>query len=107
MLSIKDLRVSLEDEDKEILKGVTLDVPPGEERRFDWCRRIKDLSETTKVVVLLQHASRQRVTQAFLSRADAIVGFPCEEPQLSQKLDQLLADLCNGPSDGAPSDDDA
>ena len=30
MLSIKDLQVSLEDEDKEILKGVTLDVPPGE-----------------------------------------------------------------------------
>ena len=30
MLSIKDLRVSLEDEEKEILKGLTLDVPAGE-----------------------------------------------------------------------------
>ena len=30
MLSIKDLHVKLEDEDKQILKGVTLDVPPGE-----------------------------------------------------------------------------
>jgi len=69
---------------------VVLDVPPGEDRRFDWCRRIKDLSETTKVVLLLHHASRQRVTQAFLSRADAILGFPCEEPQLSQKLEQLI-----------------
>lgn len=30
MLNIQDLRVRLEDEDKEILKGVTLHVPPGE-----------------------------------------------------------------------------
>ena len=30
MLSIKDLQVKLEEEDKRILKGVTLDVPPGE-----------------------------------------------------------------------------
>jgi CheY-like chemotaxis protein len=71
---------------------VLLDVPPGEERRFDWCRRIKDLSESTKVVLLIHHASRQRVTQAFLSRADAILGFPCDEKTLSQKLDQLVSD---------------
>ena len=30
MLNIQDLRVRLEDEDKEILKGVSLHVPPGE-----------------------------------------------------------------------------
>lgn len=71
---------------------VLLDVPPGEERRFEWCRRIKEFGATTKVVLLLHHPSRQRVTQAFLSRADAIVGFPCEEPQLSQKLDALAQD---------------
>lgn len=71
---------------------VLLDVPPGEERRFDWCRRIKDLSKSTKVVLLIHHASRARVTQAFLSRADAILGFPCEEQQLSQKLEQLKPD---------------
>ena len=76
---------------------VVLDVPPGEERRFDWCRRIKDLSETTQVVVLLHHPSRQRVTQAFLSRADAILGYPCDEPQLSQKLDQLLSAAATAP----------
>lgn len=71
---------------------VVLDVPPGEDRRFDWCRRIKELSETTRVVLLVHHPSRQRVTQAFLSRADAILGYPCAEPQLSQKLAQLLQD---------------
>jgi hypothetical protein len=69
---------------------VVLDVPPGEERRFDWCRRIKDMSATTKVVLLLHHPSRARVTQAFLSKADAIIGFPCDEMQLSQKLGTLL-----------------
>jgi hypothetical protein len=69
---------------------VLIDVPPGEDRRFDWCKRIKDLSETTKVALLLHHPSRPRVTQAFLAKADAIVGFPCEEVQLSQKLATLL-----------------
>lgn len=82
---------------------VLLDVPPGEERRFDWCRRIKELSTTTKVVLLIHHASRQRVTQAFLSRADAILGFPCDERQLSQKLDQLIADT---PPEPSGSDDE-
>ncbi|MBL8752585.1 MAG: hypothetical protein JNK15_04730 [Planctomycetes bacterium] len=69
---------------------VLLDVPPGEDRRFDWCRRIKELSDSTKVVLLIHHPSRQRVTQAFLSRADAILGFPCDELQLSQKLGSLI-----------------
>ena len=69
---------------------VLLDVPPGEDRRFDWCRRLKEIAETTKVVVLIHHPSRQRVTQAFLSKADVILGFPCDEAQLSQKLAHLL-----------------
>jgi CheY-like chemotaxis protein len=84
---------------------VVLDVPPGEDRRFDWCRRIKDLSETTRVMLLLHHPSRQRVTQAFLSRADAILGFPCEEPQLSQKLEQLTPEPTTEPE--GPDDGDA
>lgn len=71
---------------------VLLDVPPGEDRRFDWCKRIKEFGGSTKVVVLLHHPSRQRVTQAFLSRADAILGFPCDELQLAQKLASLLGD---------------
>lgn len=71
---------------------VLLDVPPGEDRRFDWCRRIKEISDSTKVVLLILHPSRQRVTQAFLSKADVILGFPCDEQQLSQKLASLVAD---------------
>ena len=85
---------------------VLLDVPNGEERRFDWCRRIKDLSETTKVVLLIQHPSRQRVTQAFLSRADAILGFPCPEAQLSQKLAQLIPDEPDEPEDPPENEDE-
>lgn len=79
---------------------VVVDVPPGDDRRFDWCRRIKELSNSTKVVMLIRHPSRQRVTQAFLSKADAIVGFPCEERELSGKLDQLI------PEPAPDADDD-
>jgi CheY-like chemotaxis protein len=69
---------------------VLMDVPPGEDRRFDWCRRIKELSDSTRVVLLIHHPSRHRVMQAFMARADAILGFPCDEPQLSQKLGAVL-----------------
>lgn len=83
---------------------VVLDVPPGEERRFDWCRRLKEMSASTKVVLLLHHPSRHRVTQAFLSKADAIIGFPCEELQLSQRLGTLLP---NTPTPAPPPPGDA
>ncbi len=69
---------------------VLMDVPAGEDRRFDWCRRIKDLSNSTRVVLLIHQPSRHRVMQAFMARADAILGFPCEESQLSQKLASVL-----------------
>src|SRR5262245_21215363 len=69
---------------------VLMDVPIGEERRFDWCRRIKDYGTSTRVVLLLHRPSRARVTQAFLSQADIILGLPVEEAQLSHKLGGLL-----------------
>ncbi|MCA8950769.1 MAG: hypothetical protein KDE27_14800 [Planctomycetes bacterium] len=81
---------------------VLLDIPAGEDRQFDWCKRIKDFSTTTKVVLLIHHPSRNRVTQAFLSKADAIVGLPCQEQQLSQKLAAVL----EKDEEPVPSDDD-
>ncbi|HEX6812189.1 MAG TPA: hypothetical protein VF384_11240 [Planctomycetota bacterium] len=69
---------------------VLLDVPPGEDRRFDWCRRIKELSSTTRVVLLIHQPSRQRVVMAFMSQADVILGFPCDETDLSLKLGTIL-----------------
>jgi len=84
---------------------VLLDVPPSEDRRFNWCRRIKDLSKTTKVVLLIHHASRSRVTQAFLSQADAILGFPCDDQQLAEKLTHILDSM--GDQDEPPPEGDA
>ena len=78
---------------------VLLDVPPGEDKRFDWCRRIKEFHGSTRVVLLIHHPSRLRVMQAFLSRADTILGFPCDETQLSQKLGAMLPEE---PSAAAP-----
>jgi hypothetical protein len=69
---------------------VLIDVPAGEEKRIDWCRRIKDFCNTTKVVLLLQMPSRARVTMAFKTQADAILGLPVEESLLSAKLAALL-----------------
>jgi len=82
---------------------VLLDVPPGEDRRYDWVRRIKEFGNTTKVLLLLHHPSRARVTQAFLSRADAIVGFPCEEAQLSQKLGSMVPEGAAAPTGPTPT----
>jgi hypothetical protein len=69
---------------------VLMDVPAGQYRQFDWCRRVKEFSAATKVVLLLHHPSRARVTHAFLSNADVILGLPVAEEQMSQKLKALL-----------------
>ena len=82
---------------------VVIEVPPGDDRRFDWCRRIKELSDSTSVVLLIRHPSRQRVTQAFLSKADVILGFPCEDMQLAQKLEQVIPDA---PPEPPPAGDE-
>ncbi|MGC6487990.1 MAG: hypothetical protein ACON4Z_10120 [Planctomycetota bacterium] len=79
---------------------VVVDVPAGEEQRFGWCSRLKELSPATLVVVLLHHASRARVAQAFRTRADAIVAYPCAESELSQRLAPLVEQL--SPPAGAP-----
>ena len=81
---------------------LVLEMPLGEERRFSWCARVKELSPSTKVAIVLHHPSKQRVTQAFLAGADAILGFPCHERELSDKLGPLLAALGPAPcADGA------
>ncbi len=69
---------------------VLIDVPLTDEKRFDWCKRIKEFAPTTKVALLLHHPSRPRVTRAFLAKADLILGYPCDEAQLSAKLQALL-----------------
>lgn len=69
---------------------VLFDVPPADDRRFDWCRRIKGYCTDVKVVLLIHHPSRARVVQGFLGEADVILGLPVDERALSQKLTTLI-----------------
>jgi hypothetical protein len=69
---------------------VLIDVPLGDERRFDWCKRIKGFESNVRVVLLIHRPSRARVVQGFLSDADVLIGLPADETMLSQKLTGLL-----------------
>jgi len=70
---------------------VLIEIPAGEDRRFDWAKRLKEHPRCDVMVVLLLHApSRRRVVQGCLAKADCIVAWPCTEPQLSEKIHALL-----------------
>lgn len=69
---------------------VLIDVPSYEERRIDWCRRIKDYGSTTKVALLLHRPCRSLVKKAYLSKADVILGMPIDEKQMANKLAQFI-----------------
>jgi CheY-like chemotaxis protein len=69
---------------------VLLDAPLGHDRRFDWCRRLKQLAPTARVVLLVHHPSRSRVLQAFLAKADMILGWPLDDQALAERLGSLL-----------------
>ena len=69
---------------------VLIDVPSYEERRMDWCRRIKDYGSSAKVALLLHHPCRSAVKRAYLSKADAILGLPITEDHLARKLAALI-----------------
>ena len=76
---------------------VAVEVPIGDDRRFEWCKRLKSNQPTARVVMLMQHPSRPRVLQGLLAKADVIVGLPVEEPQLSEKLAGLLEPAPDSP----------
>lgn len=69
---------------------VVLDVPADDDRRFDWCQRLKSYDASIRVVLLLHYPSRARVLRSFRARADAILGCPTSEAALSPKLQELL-----------------
>ncbi len=69
---------------------VLMDVPAGEERRFEWCKRLTEDDTDIKTVLLIHQASRSRVLQGFMAKATIILGWPLAEPELSQKLAALL-----------------
>lgn len=72
---------------------VLLEVVPGEERRFEWLKRIKAHRSSIRVVVLLRVPSRGHVLQGLRAGGDVIIGHPFTERQLSQKLGTLLDPL--------------
>lgn len=84
---------------------VLLEVPPAEDRRFDWCRRLKDYDPSISVALVLRHPSRSQVLQGFMARADAIVGWPLTEPLLSRKLETALDARDGTSTPGKPSGD--
>lgn len=76
---------------------VFIEVPPSDDRRFDWCRRIKTFRSETKVALLLVLPSRHQVLQAARAGADVVLGHPLSKEHLAAKLNALL--------EGAPTDD--
>ena len=88
---------------------VLIDVPVGEDRRFDWCKRIKAYADDVCVVLLIHMPSRSRVLRGFMSRANAILAWPATETDLSARLTTLLDSMTGGtaaPPPSEPKDDD-
>jgi hypothetical protein len=69
---------------------VVIDVQGNEERRIEWCRRVKEFQPAVRIALLLHRPSRQSVKLAFEAKADVILGLPCAEAHLSQRLAALL-----------------
>ena len=80
---------------------VIIEVAAGEERRFEWCKRLKAFHEGIKVVLLLHHPTRQRVLQGFMAKADALLGIPVQESLLSAKLAPILEAMLKAKEESA------
>ena len=84
---------------------VLIEVPPNDERRFDWCRRIKTFHPRTKVVLLLTVPSRTHVLHAARVGADAVLGHPLSIPHMVSKLNAVVeAMLAAAPPSAAPAE---
>lgn len=69
---------------------VLIDVPLRNEKRFHWCKRLKEYEPSCRVVLMVRHPSRQRIVLGFLSKADVIIGWPLSEEDLFDKLNSLF-----------------
>lgn len=78
---------------------VLLDIPIGEEKRFEYCKRMKEFGSEVKVAVLIHHPSKKRILQGFMTKADIILGWPVDEGVLSAKLSSLLEEPQAGEDD--------
>ncbi len=69
---------------------VIIDVSQTEQRRFDWCKRLKLNEPTATVILLIHQPSRSQVMLGFMAKADIILGFPISEKALSQKISETM-----------------
>ena len=68
---------------------VLIEIGRGQEKRYEWCRRLK-ASGTTQVVLLLHDPTKYGVALGFKAQADLILGWPLKEQMISEKLSLLL-----------------
>ena len=69
---------------------VLIEIPPDQDRRFDWCRRLKEACPDVHVLVLLSRPTKLRVAKAYKANADAILPSPPSERALSQRLSLIM-----------------
>lgn len=69
---------------------VVLEIGRGQEKRFDWCRRLKAANENIKVIILLLQPTKLGVVLAYKAQADAILGWPAREKEISSKLASFM-----------------
>lgn len=69
---------------------VVIEVPIGEEKRFDWAKRIKQHHAEIPVALLLHEPSRARVIKGLLAKVDTMIGCPVKDGELHEKLEPLI-----------------
>ena len=67
-----------------------IEIPLGEDKRFEWAKRIKLHQPEIPVVLLIHEPSRARVVQGFMTKSDVIVAWPSREEHLIAKVAPLL-----------------
>ncbi len=81
---------------------VFLEIAPGQERRFEWCLRLKEADLGILVAILLMEPTKKGVVLSFKAGADVILGWPVKERSMSEKLAAALEKL----GAGAPEESD-
>lgn len=72
---------------------IVIEIGLGQARRYEWCRRLKRSAPETHVLLLIHKPTKLAVARAFGAGADAILGCPATERELSTKLGKLLQKL--------------
>ena len=85
---------------------VLIDIPVRSDRRFDWCRRLKEYEPSCRVALIIREPSRQRIVLGFLAKADIIVGWPLDDDTLTNKLNAVMDELTSS-SPGSDPDSDS